>query len=59
MPSSDCGAPEGTKLESGAYRVIVSHYTFIIIPAVKVLAYTGPVESTLPPLNPVWLTVKL
>ena len=45
MPSSDCGAPEGTKLESGAYS-IVSHYTFIIIPAVKVLAYTGPVEST-------------
>jgi len=53
MPSSDCGAPEGTKLESGAYLVIVSHHTFIIIPAVKVLAYTGPVENTRPPLNPV------
>ena len=31
----------------------------IYLPAVKVLAYNGPVDSTLPPLNPVWLTVKL
>ena len=59
MPSSDCGAPEGTELKSGAYMDTVSHYTFVIIPAVKVLAYIGPVENTLPPLNPVWLTVKL
>ena len=33
--------------------------SFIIIPAVNVLACTGPVESTLLPLNPVWLTVKM
>ena len=59
MPSSDCGAPEGTESKSGAYRVIGSHYIFIIIPAVKVLANTGPAESILPPMNPVWVTVKL
>ena len=42
------------------YSAICSlHCWFNYLPAVKVLAYTGPVESTPPPLNPVWLIVKL
>ena len=37
----------------------LSQWLAIIKPAVKVLAYTGRLDSTLPPLNPVWVTMKL
>ena len=57
--SSDSGAPEGTELANNADMISNLVQLSSYVPAVKVLANTEPVESTLPPLNPDWLTVKL
>ena len=57
MTSSDCGAPEGTECANDVD--LANTHSSSYIPAVKVIAYTGAVESTPPPPNPVWLTVKV
>ena len=64
MASSICGAPEGTEYVQNyvlCKQVILVYLNIdiFIVPVVNVLAYTGPVENTLPPLNPDWLTVKV
>ena len=57
--SSDSGASEGTEHANNADMISNLVQLSSYVPAVKVLANTEPVESTLPPLNPDWLTVKL
>ena len=69
MASINCGASEGTEyvqnhvLSKQVILVYLNNSTrsciFFIVPAVNVFAYTGPVENTLPLLNPDWLTVKV
>ena len=57
--SSDSGASEGTEHTNNADMISNLVQLSSYIPAVNVLIYTEPVESTLPPLNPDWLTVNL